>query len=131
MHFMRLAMWLTFLLLLCSAYGSTIFHKASKVPIILNINKAGKGEGTTKPLLFQRVLNIEPGCAFTFNMDKWKSLVKCGLFANLTAYSSLASDGGVVLNITGTELPTTYFTPEASIVASIESPEVLGGVRML
>jgi len=116
-------------LLLCSVYGSAIIYKTSGQPIVLNVKKSDERICTSKPLLFQRVLGIEPGSAFTFNIDKWKALTKCGLYANLSAHSSLAPDGGVMLNISGTELPTSYFTPEASIVASLETPEVLGGVR--
>ena len=114
---------------LCSSYCFADIHKTSGVPIVLNVKKSDKGPCISKPLFFQRALDIEPGSAFTFNMDKWKELAKCGLFANLTAQSSIAPDGGVALSISGTELPSTYFTPEASIVASLESPEVLGGVR--
>jgi len=118
----------TLLLFVCAASLSTAVLVTSPHPIVSNIRKSNHQLGTTKPVFFQQVLGLKPGKAFNFNIEKWKALVHSGLFSNLTARSYEHPDG-VVLNITGVELPTTYFTPEASIVASLDNPEVLGGVR--
>ena len=118
------------LLFLCAASLSGAVLITSPHPIISNVRKTNRQMGATKPIFFQQVLGLKPGKAFNFNIEKWKALVHSGLFSNLTARSFEHPDG-VVLNITGVELPTTYFTPEASIVASLDNPEVLGGVRQM
>lgn len=114
--------------LACVSHVSSTILKTSGQPVILNVKKGNQRSCTSKPIFFQRVLGLEPGSVFNFDMVKWKELVFSGLYANLTAHSSLSPDG-VMLNISGVELPTTYFTPEVSIVASLDNPEFMGGVR--
>lgn len=119
----------------------------SNQPIILNIKRLSNvhnynssindqdyknklKNGRTNPSFFLSVLGIHPGQPFEFNLQKWKAIQHSGLFYNLTALSKLTPHG-VVLNISGYELPSISFSPEATLVASIDNPEIIGGVSIL
>ena len=117
---------------ICSFYCVAIL-KTSHVPLKLSMWKVKRDRrsavrrGKSKITLFQEVLGLKPDEPFIFNRDKWEALKNSGLFVNLTASSAMSHDG-VVLNITGYELPSTKFSPEVAVVASLENPEVHGGV---
>jgi hypothetical protein len=72
-------------------------------------------------------LNLIPGEAFEFNLDKWMDLQFCGLYRNLTA-KPVYRDGGVSLEIKGYEVPSITFQPELSASLSLTNPQVSGGV---
>ena len=111
--------------------------KASVNPIILDLKKINKfknetitnGRVRSKLSIFQSILGIIPNQPFEFKFDQWKQLRQCGLFYNLTAstYNSPV-DGGVVIAISGYELPSITFSPEITVGASLIRPEVSGGV---
>jgi hypothetical protein len=114
---------------------------SAKNPILLNIKRTqvnGTGiiarmlpkeeDGRSKPLFFEQTLGIRGGQPFTFDIEKWQALQACGLFKNLFANVVTNDNGEVVLLIDGEELLSTTFTPEVGVTASIERPEVEGGV---
>lgn len=125
------------LLIVYTCYCVTDAHvfSTSSIPVTVTINKfhpstpCSTTTGRTKPLFFERVLGLHAKTPFQFDIDKWHELVKCGLFRNLTARTSMAPDGGVVLHVTGDELPSSSLAPEVSVIASLDNPEVVGGVR--
>ena len=111
---------------------------SAKPPIILNlkrvmINETGliklpQGDVRTKPNFFRTTLGIEAGKPFNFDIDKWKAIQRSGLFKNLTAKAVAVGTSEVVLKISGDELPSIRFSPEISVAASLDRPEVSGGV---
>jgi len=117
------------------ALGASV-ASTSSIPVRLEMKRMtsrsnGNVEGSfvpkTQPRLFSEVLGLRNGEPFDFNVAKWQALVNCNLFRNLTARTGAAMDG-VYLNVSGIELPSVVFSPEATLVASLENPEVLGGV---
>jgi hypothetical protein len=84
--------------------------------------------GRTKEVFFREVLGLEPGKPFLFSIDRWRLLQSCGLFYNLTASSTTTPDDKVQLVIAGFEKPSISFSPEVTLLASIESPQIMGGV---
>ena len=117
----------------------------SPVPVQLNLRRVKVSNETVRgspkkymlskqmprseSLLFERALGIVPGKLFEFNMKRWQVLQSCGLFKSLVAKTSRNEDGTVSLFIEGEELPSIHFAPEASIGASLENPEISGGVH--
>lgn len=111
---------------------------SAKAPIILNlkrvmINETGlirlpQGAIRTNPNFFQMTLGIEAGKPFNFDIDKWKAIQRSGLFKNLTAKAVAVGTSEVVLKVSGDELPSIRFSPEVSVAASIDRPEISGGV---
>lgn len=91
-------------------------------------NCSGIVPGRTKPLLIQQIMGLSPGAPFIFNIDKWRSIVTSGLFHNLSV-QTIDSGLGAFLNISGYEAPSVTLAPEVTISASMDNPEVLGGVR--
>lgn len=110
----------------------------SKFPVLLNLKRVSsndtsafrlpKGEVRTKPYFFEHVLGIQAGKPFSFDISKWKAIQQSGLFKNLTAKATSTKTGEVVLKITGDEMPSIKFSPEISVAASFDRPEVSGGV---
>lgn len=84
----------------------------------------------TRPDFFSNVLGLAPGQPFHFDLDKWRQIQRCGLFSNLTA-RVLEETGQVRLNITGIELPAITISPEVSVAASLERPEMSGGIKFV
>lgn len=84
--------------------------------------------GRTKEVFFREVLGLQPGKPFLFSIDRWRLLQSCGLFYNLTATSTTTPDNKVQLVIAGFEKPSISFSPEVTLLASIESPQIMGGV---
>lgn len=111
---------------------------SSKSPISLNLNRAAinetgliklpRGGVRTKSQFFEKTLGLEPGKPFDFDLLKWKAIQRSGLFRNLTAKAISVGTNEVLLTITGQELPSIRFSPEVSVAASIDRPEVSGGV---
>jgi hypothetical protein len=108
----------------------------SRIPVRLDLKRLSASgnaassslrEAKTQPAFFKDVLGLRSGEPFDFNLERWKALGRCGLFRNLTARTVMGQDG-VYLNITGFEVPSTSFAPEVTAVASLDNPEVLGGV---
>ena len=93
--------------------------------------KLPQGDVRTKPNFFQTTLGIEAGKPFNFEIDKWKAIQRSGLFKNLTAKAVAVGTSEVVLKISGDELPSIRFSPEISVAASLDRPEVSGGVSFL
>ena len=109
-------------------------------PVVLKVTKerqqlaadgreTGDFHGRTKPQLFQQILGLIPGSPFTFNIEKWRSIVSCGLFHNLTANTVNTADG-VYLNVSGYESSSIMLSPEITVTTSLENPEIVGGVRI-
>ena len=97
------------------------------------INETGlirlpQGAIRTNPNFFQMTLGIEAGKPFNFDIDKWKAIQRSGLFKNLTAKAVAVGTSEVVLKVSGDELPSIRFSPEVSVAASIDRPEISGGV---
>ena len=117
---------------------STGLLSSSRAPIILNLNRVATNETgliklpkagvRTKTLFFERTLGIESGKPFNFDIEKWKAIQRSGLFRNLTAKAAPVGTNEVILKISGQELPSIRFAPEVSVAASIDRPEVSGGV---
>eukprot|EP01038_Epipyxis_sp_PR26KG_P010197 gene10197-13717_t len=86
----------------------------------------------TRPSFFQKLLNIFPGEDFKYlSLTKWQAIQQCGLFSNLSLrVIDFKNNGTVGFLVTGNELPSIYFSPEISISASIENPDIAGGVSM-
>lgn len=145
---MRLTLWL--LVFVGSLSGSALsVLRASRQPIALNLRRvAGVSRNASAssssssavdvvtmknkpvrsvPLLFQQLLGIVPGEPFHFDLNRWRVIQNCGLFANLTA-RTVSRNGTVSLIISGDELPAITFAPEFSVGASITRPEVSGGM---
>ncbi|KAJ1438374.1 hypothetical protein B484DRAFT_444618 [Ochromonadaceae sp. CCMP2298] len=108
----------------------------SRIPVRLDLKRLSASgnatssslrEAKTQPAFFKDVLGLRSGEPFDFNLERWRALGRCGLFRNLTARTMMGQDG-VYLNITGFEVPSTSFAPEVTAVASLDNPEVLGGV---
>ena len=104
-----------------------------KYPVVLKVFKLTNGTtavpGRTKPLFIQETLNLSQGKIFKFDIDKWKDVISSGLFQNLTV-NSVHTEEGVYLNITGFETPSLSLSPEATFTASLDNPEILGGVSI-
>ena len=83
----------------------------------------------SRPLLFQQALDLEPGKPYVFNYPKWRMLESCGLFRNLSA-TTRSQDGQLTTIVTGTELPSITFSPSVQLGASLENPEINGGVLL-
>jgi hypothetical protein len=81
----------------------------------------------TRPSFFREVLNLVPGRAFEFDLLKWQQIKQSGLFSNLTARAAMTTDGAALF-IEGDELPAITFSPEITLSASLEDPQVAGGV---
>lgn len=117
---------------------STGLLSSSRAPIILNLNRVATNETgllklpkasvRTKSLFFEKTLGIESGKPFNFDIEKWKAIQRSGLFRNLTAKAAPVGSNEVILQISGQELPSIRFAPEVSVAASIDRPEVSGGV---
>ena len=101
----------------------------SKNPIILkNFRKAAfrkDSNGTisevilsdpprSKPLLFEKAFGLKKDKRFEFRIDKWKKLIKSGLFQNLSAQVTTDDEGKAVIEISGDEKPSITFSPEVS-----------------
>jgi len=137
---MRYAM-ISCLLLLLLHRGNAL-SLTSGSPIVLNIRKLPYNynashplpaldslqPGRTKEEFFREVLRLEPGRPFHFSIDRWRLLQSCGLFRNLTATSIIAADDNVQLVIAGFEKPSVSFSPEVTLLASLENPHLVGGV---
>jgi hypothetical protein len=135
---------LTYLWILADMYlsyssaTSTGLISSSRAPIILNLNRVATNETgliklpkagvRTKSLFFEKTLGIECGKPFNFDIEKWKAIQRSGLFRNLTAKAAPVGSNEVILKISGQELPSIRFAPEVSVAASIDRPEVSGGV---
>lgn len=79
--------------------------------------------------LYCILLDSHYGCRpFEFRMDRWRLLQQCGLFSNLSLVVKHHAGEGVLMEISGTELPSIRFSPEVSFQASIERPQVSGGI---
>ena len=121
-----------------SSATSTGLLSSTRAPIILNLNRVASNETgiiklpkagvRTKSQFFERTLGIESGKPFNFDIEKWKAIQRSGLFRNLTAKAAPVGSNEVILKITGQELPSIRFAPEVSVAASIDRPEVSGGV---
>jgi hypothetical protein len=121
-----------------SSATSTGLLSSSRAPIILNLNRVATNETgliklpkagvRTKSLFFEKTLGIESGKPFNFDIEKWKAIQRSGLFRNLTAKAAPVGSNEVILKISGQELPSIRFAPEVSVAASIDRPEVSGGV---
>lgn len=113
----------------------------SKNPILLNLKRSNfndtglvklpKGEVRTKETFFLDTLGIEKNKPSNFDMDKWVSIQKSGLFRNLTAKAMTNENDEIILKISGEELPSLFFAPEISVAANLENPEISGGVSIL
>lgn len=86
---------------------------------------------STKVEFFINSLGLRPGNDFEFDITKWYELQRSGLFANITAKSVLNKDGTATVIIKGFELPSKTFSPEISAAASIDNPEVSGGLSFI
>ena len=91
-----------------------------------DVTKASNKPLRSRPGLFERALGMSCGKDFSFNLDKWRELQTCNLFRNLKAQARSTEDGEVILFISGSEIPTTRFTPEISASAATRS--ISGGV---
>lgn len=121
------------------SYATSTGLLSSRAPIILNLNRVASNETgllkfpkasvRTKSLFFEKTLGIESGKPFNFDIEKWKAIQRSGLFRNLTAKAAPVGSNEVILQISGQELPSIRFSPEVSVAASIDRPEVSGGVR--
>ena len=111
---------------------------SSRAPIVLNLkrvptNDTGiakllKAGVRTKSNFFVDTLRIKSGKPFNLDLDRWKAIQRSGLFKNLTAEAIPIGKNEVALKITGVELPSIRFAPEVSVAASVDRPEVSGGV---
>ena len=118
----------------------------AKNPIQLDLKKLGNGvnatmvsqnptlrkglqAGRTRPAFFQQVLGLVSGDTFKLNLDKWRALRESNLFSELSAASILKEDG-LALNIEGYELPSITISPEVTIAADLDHPEVMGSVSI-
>ena len=119
--------------LLHLTFGASSVAHVRRNPIVLNVVKMASNstsrshQGRTKPQLFQQVLNLKPGKVFSFDLDKWRSIVKSGLFQNLTV-NVLSNERGAYLNISGYERPSISLSPEITVTASVDNPQIIGGV---
>jgi hypothetical protein len=137
MHFNHPAVRFYALLFVASLAATCIAAPTSRIPVRLDLrrlaahstsgNTTTTREAKTQPAFFKNVLGLNAGEPFEFNLERWRALGRCGLFRNLTARTFLGPDG-VYLNITGYEMPSTSFAPEATVVADLDNPEVLGGI---
>ena len=82
----------------------------------------------TKTNFFIDTLRIRSGKPFNLDLDRWNAIQRSGLFKNLTAEAIPIGKNEVALRISGVELPSIRFAPEISVAASIDRPEVSGGV---
>ena len=111
---------------------------SSKSPIALNLHRAIVNDTSlvrvpqsgvrTRSQFFEKTLGLVPGKPFDFDLLKWNAIQSSGLFRNLTAKATQVGANEVLLTITGQELPSIRFSPEVSVAASIDRPEVSGGV---
>lgn len=108
-------------------------------PVVVNVLKRTNAHasntsvdipGRTSPVLFQQIMGLQPGAPFHFNLEKWRALVTSGLFHNVSV-QTCDSKLGAYLNITGYEAPSVTLSPEVTVTASLNSPEIHGGVRAL
>lgn len=108
-------------------------------PVVVNVLKRTSTHGSntsvdipgrTSPVLIQQIMDLKPGAPFHFNWEKWRAIVTSGLFHNVSV-QTCDSKLGAYLNITGYEAPSVTISPEVTVKASLESPEVHGGVRAL
>jgi hypothetical protein len=108
-------------------------------PVVLNVGKKTKNDqskantdlpGRTSPVLIQQLMGLQPGTPFEFNIQKWRAISTSGLFHNITV-QAVESKLGAYLNITGYEAPSIAVAPEITVSASLDSPEVHGGVRTI
>jgi hypothetical protein len=108
----------------------------SKIPVQLSLKRINgfrnatepKAEARSKPAFFANVLGLQPESPANLDINLWRALRDCGMFVNLTATTFIAEDGGVRIGIEGYEIPTMKFSPEVTVAASLERPEVSGGV---
>jgi hypothetical protein len=110
----------------------------SRAPIVLNLKRVAtndtgiakllKSEIRTKSRFFEDTLRIMSGRPFNLDLDRWNAIQRSGLFKNLTAEAIPIGRNEVALRISGVELPSIRFSPEISVAASIDRPEVSGGV---
>ena len=91
------------------------------------VYETAKDPSRTKALLFKEALGLRPGKAFKFDMSRWRLLQNCGLYKDLSA-KTVSKDGEVTLVVSGQELPSITFSPEVQLGASLDNPEVAGGV---
>ena len=92
-----------------------------------NIYETAKDPLRSKELLFKEALGLHPGKAFQFDVSKWQLLQNCGLYKDLSA-KTVSNNGEVTLVVSGQELPSITFSPEVQVGASLDNPEVAGGV---
>eukprot|EP00597_Dinobryon_sp_UTEXLB2267_P006334 CAMPEP_0170079170 /NCGR_PEP_ID=MMETSP0019_2-20121128/15624_1 /TAXON_ID=98059 /ORGANISM="Dinobryon sp., Strain UTEXLB2267" /LENGTH=471 /DNA_ID=CAMNT_0010292505 /DNA_START=69 /DNA_END=1484 /DNA_ORIENTATION=+ len=85
--------------------------------------------GRTRPLFFQRALDLVPGKPFVLNIERWLEIQRCGLFRNLTAKTTTDNDN-VILEINGIENPSLSISPELGVSLSFVRPEVSGGIAV-
>lgn len=92
----------------------------------------------TKPLFFQRMLDARLGSPDTlsFNVKRWQELRQSRLFSNLTAKVVQRDFQHTnkpinLLQIEGTEMPSTTLRPEVSVsMGDDDYPEVEGGIYL-
>lgn len=111
---------------------------SSMAPIVLNLKRVATNDTgiakllksgiRTKTAFFTDTLRIRSGKSFNLDLDRWNAIQRSGLFKNLTAEAIPIGKNEVALKITGVELPSIRFAPEISVAASIDRPEVSGGV---
>ena len=93
----------------------------------IKIYERAKEPFRSRELLFKEALGLQTGKAFNLDLSKWRMLQNCGLYKDLSA-RTISKDGEVTLEVSGQELPSITFSPEVQLGASLDSPEVAGGV---
>lgn len=93
------------------------------------VTEPSEKKSRSRPLLFQQALGIEPGKPYVFDYPKWRMLETCGLFRDLSA-TTKSNDGQLTTIITGTEVPSITFQPSVQLGASLDNPEINGGVLL-
>lgn len=126
---MAVALLLALLLVaaLVDAHSSTAAMRLSpRRPVSLELTRAQLKNATTgeyellpgkrprtRDAFFLDALGLEPGAPFELDYDKWREVVRCGMFRNLTAKVEPAGAGDeVTLRISGMEMPSITFAPE-------------------
>lgn len=114
--------------LVAAVLSSAPIRLSSRLPVALDLTRAQLKNATTgeyelfpgkrprtRDSFFLGALGLEPGAPFELDYGKWREVVRCGMFRNLTAKIVAVGAGDeVTLKISGMEMPSITFAPEVS-----------------
>lgn len=81
----------------------------------------------SKAALFSKALQLKPNTPFTIDLYNLQELQSSKLFTNLTI-RPLINGNRVMLEVLGSERPSIHISPEVTVSASLDRPEVSGGI---